>query len=235
MEKVTIKDVAKESEVSIATVSRVLNEVGYVNEQIKVRVLQAVEKLNYQPNAVARSLKRDQTNTIGVILPDISNPYFMTMSKAIEDCLYDHNYNLIFCSGDEKPEKEKKLLQLLLEKRVDAIVLSTSSGNDAFIKRIHLSGTPVILMDRRVDYTDLKLDLVEEDNVKGAYELTKYLIQLGHTKVGVLNGLLDVSTGADRLLGFRQAIRDFGIRQEEAWIYNGGFTQEGGGRRLTTF
>lgn len=107
MNKITIKDIAKEAGVSTATVSRVLTNTGYASDKIKEKVHSVAKKLNYQPNAIARSLKTDRTNTIGVIIPDISNPYFMRISRGIEDTIQKHDYNLIFVSGDENPDKEK--------------------------------------------------------------------------------------------------------------------------------
>ena len=128
MAKATIKEVAAEAEVSTATVSRVLNDSGYVSDEIRERVLEAVAKLNYQPSAIARSLKQDKTYMIGVIVPDISNPYFMGISRGIEDAVGAEGFQLMFCSSDENPEKEGRLLQLLREKRGDAVVLATAGS-----------------------------------------------------------------------------------------------------------
>jgi LacI family transcriptional regulator len=235
MTRYTIKDVARESGVSTATVSRVLNQSGYVSEEIKERVYSMVQKLNYQPNAVARSLKQDKTNTIGVVIPDISNPYFMKISKGIEDTVYQSGYNLIFCSGDENPKKEKELLQLLFEKRVDAIVLATSGGNGETVKQISQAGVPIVLVDRRVGDETMNLDLVAENNVQGAYELTKHLLQSGHTRIGVVNGSLEVSTGRDRYAGFKKAILEHGIEEDSNLFFNGSFTQSGGSKAVDYF
>ncbi|HLU23279.1 MAG TPA: LacI family DNA-binding transcriptional regulator [Bacillaceae bacterium] len=230
MLKVTIKDVAKESGVSIATVSRVLNQVGFVSDEVRARVLATVERMNYQPNAVARSLKSDKTNIIGVIIPDISNPYYMTISKGIEDQIYQKGYNLIFCSSDESQEKERDLLQLLYGKRVDAIILSTSGGNEDLIKQIQKSGIPIILMDRKLDNmdTDFKIDIVKENSVRGAYELTKHVLELGHKKIGVVNGPMHISTGRDRYEGFVKAMKQYNLEIDTKYIVDGHFTQKGG-------
>ncbi|MBY0121456.1 LacI family DNA-binding transcriptional regulator [Bacillus sp. S/N-304-OC-R1] len=224
MEKVTIKDVARESGVSTATVSRVLNNTGYVSDEIKDRVLNVIKKLNYQPNAVARSLKQSKTNTIGVIIPDISNPYFMKIAKGIEDQTWDAGYNLFFSSSDGKVEKENELLKLLVEKRVDAIVLGTAGSENVLANQINSSGTPVILVDRRFNEKLSDLDLIEEDNVEGAYLLTERLIQKGHTKIGAIVGSLHVSTGSDRFIGFKRAITDYDIPFDDKNIYCGDFT-----------
>src|SRR5690625_3979190 len=191
--KPTIRDIARESNVSIATVSRVLNNTGYASDKVKNSVLKAAKKLNYQPNAVAKSLKSNKTNTIGVIIPDISNSYFMDISKGIEDTISNNNYNIIFCSSNENPAKERKLLKVLFEKRVDAIVVATSGENDKQILKLKKYGIPVILVDRKIDES-IQIDTVVENNFEAAYEITKQLILLGHKNIGVVNGPLNVTT-----------------------------------------
>ena len=235
MSRVTIKDVSREAGVSTATVSRVLNQSGYVSEEIIERVYAAVEKLNYYPNHVARSLKQDKTNTVGIIVPDITNTYFMKISKGIEDVIQPEGYNLIFCSGDENPEKETELLQLLFEKRVDSIVLATSGKNTKQVKKIVQAGVPIILIDRKIEDDDLILDLLAEDNVKGGYGLTKYLLEQGHTRIGVVNGSLKVSTGFDRYVGFKKALNVYGLKEDPRLIFNGSFTEEDGRKAVDYF
>ncbi|GIP35195.1 LacI family DNA-binding transcriptional regulator [Paenibacillus sp. J2TS4] len=235
MTRITIKDVAKESGVSIATVSRVLNHKGYATEEVKQKVYTAVEKLNYQPNAVARSLKIEQTNTIGIIIPDISNPYFMKISKGIEDVVHSKGYNLIFGSGDESPDKERELLQVLYKKRVDALVLATSGANEELIRSIQATGTPVILIDRRLEEEDDSMDLIQEDNIRGAYMLTESLILQGHERIGVVHGPTNVSTGADRYAGYLQAMRQYHSPVEEELQFFGSFTRESGEKATQYF
>ncbi|WP_197970024.1 LacI family DNA-binding transcriptional regulator [Mesobacillus harenae] len=235
IEKVTIREVAKESGVSTATVSRVLNDTGYVSDEIKSRVLNSVKNLNYQPNAVARSLKQSKTNTIGVIIPDISNPYFMKIAKGIEDRTWDAGYNLIFSSSDGKLEKEHQLLKLLVEQRVDAIVLVTSGSENELAKSINESGTPVILIDRRLNHEQSDFDLVEEDNVQGAYYLTEKIIQRGHTRIGVIAGSFQVSTGTDRYEGLTKALKQYNIPLDENLIYIGDFTRSSGEKAVDYF
>jgi LacI family transcriptional regulator len=235
MVKITIKDVALEANVSTATVSRVLNESGFVSEEIKQRVYLSVKKLNYQPNAIARSLKQDKTYTIGVVIPDITNPYYMTISKGIEDIVQQKGYNLIFCSSDENPKKEDKLLQLLVEQRVDAIVLATSGGCEKKVSNINQAGVPIVLVDRTFEIEGQKLDSVTESNFESTYELTTHLLKQGHQSIGLVNGLLNVSTGKDRYEGFKKAIEDFGIKEDTKYIFNGSFTQEGGIKAVDYF
>ncbi|EOG8707788.1 LacI family transcriptional regulator [Bacillus paranthracis] len=235
MAKSTIKDVAMEANVSTATVSRVLNDSGFVSDDIKDRVHLAVKKLNYQPNAIARSLKQDKTYTIGVVIPDITNQYYMTISKAIEDIVQQKGYNLIFCSSHENPKKEDKLLQLLVEQRVDAIVLATAGGCEERVRSIHQAGVPIVLVDRTVEIGDSKLDSVVESNFESAYRLTSYLLQQGHRSIGLVNGLLNVSTGKERYEGFQKALEEFGIQEDENYTFNSTFTREGGMKAVDYF
>ncbi|WP_040205219.1 LacI family DNA-binding transcriptional regulator [Neobacillus jeddahensis] len=235
MNNVTIKDVAKESGVSTATVSRVLSNKGYASNEIREKVLSTAKKLNYQPNALARSLKNHQTNTIGVVIPDISNPYFMKISRGIEDTVYPNGYNLIFASAEEKPKKEKELLNVLFEKRVDAIVLATSGHNEETVDRITKNGIPFILVDREIRDYEATIDYIAEDNFKAAYELTNYLLGKGHTRIGVINGSLEVSTGLERYNGFQKAIIDYGLEEDPELIYNGNFNQEDGEKAVDRF
>ncbi|MGM8212298.1 LacI family DNA-binding transcriptional regulator [Virgibacillus sp. W0430] len=226
--RVTIKDVAKEAGVSIATVSRVINDSGYVSDPIKKKVLQKIEQLDYQVNAVAKSLKQEKTNMIGVIIPDISNPYFMQISKGVEDEIERYGYNLIFSSSNEDEKKEAKLLELMNEKRVDAIILATTGKNKEQIERLASTGTPIILIDRFNEEIKHRISTITEDNQLGAYKLTKHFIDQGHTNIGVINGSLDVNTGRDRYKGFLQAVEEHDVSVEDSFIYNGDFTEKCG-------
>jgi len=227
--RATIKQVAEAAEVSTATVSRVLNNTDFVSDEIKERVMAAVNKLNYRPSAIARSLKQDRTYMIGVVVPDISNPYFMGISRGIEDVVGKEGFQLIFCSSDENPDKERRLLKLMQEKRVDAVVLATSGGNDPAIKQLADSKMPIVLVDRKPDSPDAggMLDLVAEDNTEGASLLTRKLLEDGHTAIGVVNGPTRSSTGRERLDGVRKAMKEYGLN-EEPIVYNGDFSTEDG-------
>src|SRR5699024_10520334 len=194
-----------------------------------------IQELNYRPNAIARSLKMSKTNTIGVIIPDISNPYFMRISKGIEDIIEKNEYILMIASSDENPKKEEKILQAFIENRVDAIVLATSKGDIEPPHTMQNSNLPLVLMDRKIENKSGKYNYVIEDNFKGAYELTKHLIQKGHKRIGVINGLLRVSTGRDRYLGFKQALNEYGITENPNYIYNGNFNIQDGKEAVSFF
>jgi len=228
LNNVTIKDIAKQLGVSTATVSRVLNNNGYASSEIREKVLSTAKKLNYRPNALARSLKKHQTYTIGVVVPDISNPYFMKISKGIEDTVNPHGYHFIFASGEENAIKEKEVLNILFEKRVDAIVLATSGQNEETVEKITSSGIPIILVDRELEDNQHSIDYIGEDNFKTAYELTNFLLDQGHTRLGVVNGSFHVSTGYERFRGFKKALEEHGLQENPDLIYKGNFHQSDG-------
>jgi len=226
---VTIKDVAKHAGVSIATVSRVINNNYYVSPEIEKRVLKAIKELNYYPNSIARSLKNDTTFTIGFIVSDISNDYFTSMTKAIEDVINKENYNMIVCSTDNKKEKELRYLKLLISRKVDGLILNTTGRNDDFISKLS-NDLPVILVNRKVQDSAFRGDFIDSNNFEGAYTLTEHLLSSGHRKIAVINGDLSVSTGKERFEGFKKAMLQAGIEVGDDYVYryDGDFTMESG-------
>jgi len=226
---VTIRDIAKHAGVSIATVSRVINDNYYVSPEIKERVLKTIDELHYYPNSVARSLKNDSTNTIGFLVSDISNTYFTTMAKAVEDVVHKEGYNLIVCSTEDKKERELEYLKLLISKKIDGLILNTTGKNDSFIASLS-ERMPVVLVNRRINKGNFKGDFIDSDNIQGAYMLVNHLLSLGHRKIGVINGMLSVSTGYERFKGFVKAMAEVGIVVDEKYPYryDGDFTLESG-------
>lgn len=224
MEKVTIKEVAEKANVSIATVSRVLNNNYPVSEDARLRVLEAIGELNYQPNGVARSLKSKRTHMIGIVVADITNPYFMQIAKGIESVVSNKGYNLIFCSTNENPTRELKLLRLLNEKRVDALVLASCDKDGSYVRQLIEHGTPVVLVDRKI--YGLNADTIVEDNFNAAYNITNYLINKGHRKISIVNGLLNISTGLERFEGFKKALEDNNLPIYKEYILQGNFNRE---------
>lgn len=229
MKNVTIKDVAKVAGVSIATVSRVINNNPFVNKDLEHKVLSVIKQLNYYPNSVARSLKNRSTLTIGFLVSDISNNFFTKMSRAIEDVIQLHNYNLLVCSTDNKQKKEYEYLQLLLGKKVDGIIINTTGKNDEFISEIS-KRIPIVLCGRKINNPNFIGDFVDSDNISGSYDLTSHLINLGHRKIGIINGLTSVSSGSERFEGFQKAMKMIGIDidNDYKYKYDGTFDMDGG-------
>lgn len=222
----TIKDIARLAGVSIATVSRVVNKNYPVSELAKEKVLKAINELNYRPNAIARSLKMEATHTIGLLVPNIANPFFMNIAKAIESVVSKDKYNIIVCSTEEDEERETEYIRLLSEKRVDAIILSSSSKSKIIAEKLKSVGVPAVLIDRRLEGLDIVT--IADDNIMGAYILVKYLIDLGHTDIVIIDGPSSVSTGNERLTGYLNAFKDSNIKVKKELVFSGHYTVEYG-------
>ena len=225
----TIKDVASLANVSIATVSRVINHSGSVNPILAKRVQQAIHDLNQSPNIVARSLKTSNTATIAFLVSNISDPYFITIGRGIEDYIKGFGYNLIVCSIGHSKEKEIAYLQLLKEKKVDGLILNTVGYNDDIISELS-QNTPIVLSNRRINSASFNGDFVDSDNIGGVYALTKCLLAAGHRKIGTINGPSHLSTASERYRGFCNAMNDHGISIEQDYLYQyeGLFNSESG-------
>lgn len=222
---ITISDIAKQAKVSSTTVSRVLNDSGYVKEETKKRILLAIKEKNYVPSAIARSLSKSETNTIGVIVPDITNAYFGEVIKGISDIAEKNNLNIILFNTDNYLEKEIHALELLREQRIKGIIMTPGFGeekfNEAYIKTIDNLNIPIILVSADIKFT--KLNGVLVDNVKGGFDVTKLLIKEGHTKIGIMTGLLSSQPVADRLKGYKKALEENNIPLKNKYIYHGDF------------
>lgn len=224
--KPTIKDVSKLAGVSVGTVSKVINKEGKVRPELQERVLKAIEKLNYRPNAVARSLKSSTTNTLAVLLGDITNPFQMTMAKAIEDVMNEHDYQLLISSTKENPDIERKKLKMLYEKRVDGLIICTTGKVNDEIRDLIERNIPIVIVDRPV--TSISVDIVADNNLLGMEMLVKHLKDLGHTRIGVVHGDLDTVHGKIRHDAVVNAFDSFGIEYAEHYQYYGNFQYQGG-------
>lgn len=225
-EQATIKDVALLAGVSIATVSRVLNDLKVVNSVTEKKVLAAVDSLNYQRNAVARSLKMKKTKSIGIIVPEISNTFFTEIVEQLERLLGPLGYALLLCSSDNSVEEEKRKLSLLLERNVDALVVVPASNVGTHFTLSALKSTPMVMLDREI--AGLACDVVLVDNRKGSYDLTSALIREGHRRIGFLGGKSTVHTSVERLRGYLDAMREHNLPVEEAFVIQGGMSQKAG-------
>ena len=236
MNKPTIKDVAAAAGVSIATVSRVLNHNPNVNEELSERVNQVVRELGYYPNLVARTLKNEGTKTIGYVVSDIANSFFTLMARGVEDVLTGHGYNMIVCSTDGNQEREHQYLSWLREKQVDGIIINISGKNNDLLTEISRQ-TPVALFGRKITNTDFIGDFVDNDNFTGLQDLTCHLLELGHKKIGLLNGQPYVSSSQERLAGFVSAMRRIGVNVTEdyPYLYSGNFNRLSSGHEGAKF
>ncbi|MED3575315.1 LacI family DNA-binding transcriptional regulator [Cytobacillus praedii] len=192
----TIKDVANEANVSVATVSRVLNNNGYVNEDTRKKVLKAIEKLDYKPNAVARSLFKKQSKTIALIVPDIKNPFFPEIARAIEDVLNNNDYTLILCNSDEHEDKEKKYFDVMKQKYVDGVIIVTSTLAPNYIEKNNI---PIVSLDRPIHQS---IPSVSVNNYEGAKEAVQYLKKIGCKKIAHVRGPVSVINADERYKGY---------------------------------
>ncbi|MGC8971698.1 MAG: LacI family DNA-binding transcriptional regulator [bacterium] len=213
----TIKEVAERAGVSVMTVSRVINNSKYVSQETRKRVEQAMKELGYVPNALAHGLITKKTHVLGLIISDITNPFFTTIARGVEDTAIKNGFNIILCNTDEDPEKEERYIELLLRKRVDGIILSPSNCNkNNGISLILSKNVPLVLIDRCIK--GLEVDCIYSDSFSGAYELTKYLIGLGHSRIGIIVGPKRISTAIERVKGYRKALNEAHISIDESLI-----------------
>ncbi|RHW42867.1 LacI family transcriptional regulator [Neobacillus notoginsengisoli] len=192
----TIRDVAKAAKVSVATVSRVLNNSDKVNEETKKRVLETIRELDYKPNEVARSLFRKQSNTIALIVPDIKNPFFPEVARAVEDVLNEKEFTLILCNSDEDPQKEQRYLDMMKQKYVDGVIIVTSTLQK---KEIEKSDIPIIALDRQLGNS---IPSVSVDNFNGAREAVRHLKSAGCRKIAHIRGPHGIVSADDRSDGY---------------------------------
>ncbi|NMA83078.1 MAG: LacI family transcriptional regulator [Epulopiscium sp.] len=221
---ITIKDIAKMANVSTATVSRVLNNNYPVSQEVRERVLNVVKEFNYRPNDVARSLKQKKTYLIGLLVPDISNPYFMEIARGVESVVSHLGYHMLLASTDEDERKELKLLKLFYEKRVEFVVLATRQNQATILNEFIHQGLKLVMVDSEIE--GVKADVVVEDNRYGAYQLVQHLIEQGHQKIGIINGLMDISTAQERYQGFHDACIDHKVPIYESYILEGAYNRK---------
>lgn len=226
----SIYDVARESGVSVFTVSAVVNNKSHVGKKLRERVEAAIRKLNYRPNLVARSLANRRTHTIGMIVPDIANPFFPMVVRGAEDAAQKHGYNLLLCNSDDTLDKEEKEIELLLSKRVDGILLTKTAEDfrPSLRQMIRDVGVPFVLVMRT--YPKLTKDAVITDDYEGAYNAVCHLARVGRRRIGLISGPLKVSNAMARWQGFHDALKAEGLPFEQKLIVEGDYRIESGFR-----
>ncbi len=221
----TVLDVAKRAGVAPITVSRVINNSGYISQGTRARVEAAVKEMGYVPNTLARGLRSKRTKTLALVVTDIANPYFTLMARGVEDVAGAADYSVVYCNTDESEAKEEKYANLLAQRQVDGVLLVPSCGNVKTIKFLLSKDITVVALDRRV--SGMRIDTVRSDSQDGANRLTQLLLGSGHTRIAMITGPRDVSTSADRVAGYRQALARAGLAENEL-VYYGAFNQESG-------
>jgi LacI family transcriptional regulator len=223
-----MRDVAERAGVSVTSVSHVINGTRPVSDELRRRVLDAMGELGYRPNALARSLRRQKTHTIGMIVPDSANPFFAEVARGIEDTCFEQGYSVILGNSDGDLGKELLYTNVLAEKQVDGILFVAAGMSTEHIHTLQARRMPLVVVDRHIPGVDV--DSVLTDNAHGGWLATHHLVELGHRRIGCITGPSDVTPSADRITGYRQALHEGGIAVDEALIVKGDFQYESGYR-----
>src|SRR3954462_14316036 len=209
----TMNDVARVANVSIATVSHVINGTRFVSAERVERVHLAMHDLGYLPDATARSLRIGRTDTIGLVVPDNSNPFFAALARWIEEAGFESGYTTVLANSNERPDREHRYVSTLVSKRVDGLILSPSRGDHGTLARLLMNARiPVVGVDRAAELPSA--DFVLYENEGGSCDATRYLLELGHTRIGCVAGPADASSATGRVDGFRRAIASAGLPEQ---------------------
>jgi LacI family transcriptional regulator len=222
-----MQDVARLADASVGTVSAVVNGDTTVRPRLRKRIEEAMAVLDYHPNLIARSLKLHQTHTIGMVIPDVTNPFFTSVIRGVEMEGLQRGYSVILCDANEDLQQERRQLSILFSHRVDGVLIS-SSNYDAAQDRLTRRRFPIVLFDRIP--RGYKGDAVMTDNLSAAYQAVRYLIQLGHRRVAIITGRLDFSVVVDRIEGYRKAMQEADLPIPAPYFQQGDFTLASGCR-----
>ena len=223
-----MRQIAAAAKVSIGTVSHVINDTAAVRPKLRERVLEAIRSLGYQPSALAQGLRRKRTNMLGMIIPDITNPFFPGVVRGAEDVAYRRSYRVILCNADNDSSKEGSYVRELRSYHVAGLLIIPSSGADvaAHLRTYTSASVPVVCIDRVPD--GWKGDAVLVANEEGAYEGTRYLIEMGHRRLAVITGPLKLTNASERLHGFRRAVEEAKLKIEPEFVQEARFDAASG-------
>ncbi|QLB15413.1 transcriptional repressor PurR [Mannheimia granulomatis] len=221
----TMKDIARLARVSTSTVSHVINNSRFVSEEIREKVLRVVKELNYTPSALARSLKVNETKTIGMLVTATSNPFFAEVMAGVELYCQQHHYNLIIATTNGDNERLQHHLQMLIQRKVDGLLLMCGDARFSASSNLKIP-LPLVVVDWW--FTELNADKIFENSAFGGYLATKALIDAGHQKIGIITGNLTKSLAQNRLEGYKQALTEANITINPHWIVESHFDFEGG-------
>ncbi len=222
----TIKDVAAMAGVSFTTVSHVVNNTRPVSADVRAKVERAINQLHYVPSAVARSLKARTTATVGLVVPNSTNPYFAELARGIQDGCAREGYCVFFCNSDDDPSKQRHYLRILQEKRIDGLIIASAGEDSVLASSLTDTREPFVIVDRNIE--GLSADLVQIDHERGAYLATKHLLELGHVRIGCITGPVAAAVSAMRVHGFIRAMAERGIDIEPSAIVESDFSGTGG-------
>jgi LacI family transcriptional regulator len=222
----TIREVAESAGVSYATVSHVINNTRLVSPETRERVLAAMAALNYRPNALARSLRQGKTNTLGLVLPDSANPFFAEISRSIEDEAFKKGYSVFLCNTELDTQRELFYVDVLSKKQVDGIIFVAAGDQADSLDFLLQRNMPVVMIDR--DVPNVEVDAVLTDNQLGGFLATRHLIELGHTRIACIAGPTNITPSAERIIGYRTALEQAGIKIDDDLIVCGDYHAQSG-------
>lgn len=224
----TLKDVARKANVSISTVSRVINKEPLVKARTRGKVEEAIAELNYLPNRVAQRLRSINTKNklIGLVLPDIQNPFYVDVVRGVEEAAYQQNFSVMIGNFDQDERKEKIFLDILQSESIDGLIVAPSRGRDQHIKKVIENGYPVVCIDRGLVGTDV--DVVKVNNEAGAFSAIDYLIALGHKRIAHITGDPGIPTTRERVAGYERAMAKHGIDIDQELVKNSDSGYESG-------
>ena len=220
----TIGDVARRVGVSRATVSRVLNDYPYVRPRMRAAVQRAMRALGYRPDHVARSLARRETQTLGLVVADITNPFYAETARAIVEAARGHGYNVILCNTDNLPRLQEEYVEVLRQRRVDGIIFGSVFLHDPVVEALIDTGYPSLMYNRRLHCG--RGNYIVLDNVRASRDVTDHLLRLGHRRIGFIAGIREASTAAERYRGYRQALQTADVPVDANLIRPGAFKAE---------
>lgn len=226
---ITLQSIADRLDVSVTTVSRVLNgkaERYRISKETQELINSAAKELNYSPNQLARGLRLKRTNTIGYIIPDISNPFFSSIAKSVEKSARKSGYSILLCDSEEDTKIEENLLQLMIDRKVDGLIISPVGIEVNHLRRIAQRNIPIVLLDRY--FPELNLPFVTSDNYKGAFEAVNMLIEHGHRRIACIQGLVNTSPNNDRVRGYIDAHKTHDLSVDKKLIVGDSFGEENG-------
>ncbi len=215
----TIADVARRAGVSPVTVSRVINGASNVRVSTREAVEQAIADLRYVPSVVARSLRSKRTYALALLVPDITNPFWTTVARGVEDAAQSGNYSVLLCNTDESPAKQHRYLDMIVSQRVDGVIIAPYDSDGQNLLRLRERDIPTVVIDRRIK--DWNVDTVYCDSTSSACALVRHLIGLGHTRIAMITGPKGTSTAEDRLDGYNYALREAGLPLDPALVKRG--------------
>lgn len=224
---VRLVDIAKHLNISVSTVSRVVNGKDRVSDETRKKVLKAIKEFNYSPNEIARSLRNRSSRTIGLIVPDISNEFFALLSKGAETVAKNNGYLIILCNSDYDEDMEKEYLEMLKKKQVEGIILATVCKDEEYFERILDSSIPAVFVDN-LPQIKRNFNFVTIDNEKAAYDLTKYLIDSGYKEISIITGKLQETSALERLDGWKRAMKENGLKINNDFVGIGDFKFDSG-------